>query len=161
MTIRRDAEGHFLPGASPNPGGKPKIDQEIRRAAQERSVAAIEFLGSVMNGDNLETVVTREGAVVKVPASVKDRIAASEVLLERAVGRAPVADLKDDEDGAERLTNQDLLELFARVLESAEMRRNSIAGESTRKYDADPVVNGHLRTISYGLHLGLKRKPGN
>lgn len=51
----------------------------------------LEFLASVANGDDVEQAVGAEGEVIRVPAAVRDRIKASEVLLERGFGKVPQA----------------------------------------------------------------------
>jgi hypothetical protein len=48
----------------------------------------IEFIVRVANGEDVEQVVSDQGEVLRVPASVKDRIRAAEILLDRGFGKA-------------------------------------------------------------------------
>ena len=61
----------FVPGQSGNPGGRPAISPEVKQAAREYSIEAIETLAAIMR--NTE-------------ARDADRIKSSEVLLNRAWG---------------------------------------------------------------------------
>lgn len=45
------------------------------------------FLGKVAGGENVEQVVTDQGETLPVPASVKDRLRAAEMLLDRRYGK--------------------------------------------------------------------------
>lgn len=47
----------------------------------------VEKLGKIANGEDIEQVVTQNGECLKVPASVKNRIAATTELLDRGYGR--------------------------------------------------------------------------
>lgn len=47
----------------------------------------VEFLGKVAGGENVEQVVTDQGEALPVPASVKDRLRAVEMLLDRGYGK--------------------------------------------------------------------------
>lgn len=62
----------FKPGHSGNPGGRPKIDQEVRRLAQEMSVEAIHTLGDIMRDTEGDKRV---------------RAMAANSILDRAVGK--------------------------------------------------------------------------
>jgi hypothetical protein len=47
------------------------------------------FLGKVAGGEDVEQVVTSEGTTLYVPAPVKDRLRATEMLLDRKFGKVP------------------------------------------------------------------------
>lgn len=47
------------------------------------------FLGKVAGGEDVEQVVTSEGTTLSVPAPVKDRLRAAEMLLDRKFGKVP------------------------------------------------------------------------
>ena len=51
----------------------------------------IEFLADVATGENVEQAVGNEGEVISVPAAVRDRIKATELLLDRGYGKADQA----------------------------------------------------------------------
>ena len=42
--VDRTREGRWLPGASPNPGGRPRTDPEVRQALEAGSLAAAQRL---------------------------------------------------------------------------------------------------------------------
>jgi len=70
-TAKRGKGKPFAPGKSANPGGRPKIPEEVRDAARALSLEAIKILAGVMRGAK-----TRPG----------DKIRAAETLLNRAWG---------------------------------------------------------------------------
>lgn len=72
----------FQKGVCPNPGGRPKVLAEVRDLAREYTVVAIETLAKIAQfGKN-------EGA----------KVAASNSLLERGWGKAPIT-IDDDDEG--------------------------------------------------------------
>lgn len=88
------AKGRFEAGnkasagvAKPN-AGRPK--EWLRQKCQEiiDKHRLLEFLANVANGESVEQAVGNEGEVISVPASVRDRIKATELLLERGFGKA-------------------------------------------------------------------------
>ena len=48
VEIKRDEKGHFLPGQSPNPGGRPKKSQEEEEALRLIRVATPEAVGILL-----------------------------------------------------------------------------------------------------------------
>lgn len=71
----RDAKGRLLPGQSGNPGGRPKVLEEVRELAQLHTVEALDVLVELM----------RDGETGAV------RLAAAEKVLERGWGKAAQA----------------------------------------------------------------------
>lgn len=53
----------------------------------------IEFLGNVASGKDVEQKINENGEVLKVPADVKDRLRAVEMLLDRGFGK-PIPDIE-------------------------------------------------------------------
>lgn len=72
----------WVEGKSGNPGGRPKMPEELRRAFQETSAVALATLKSIVTGED-DT------------AKAGDRIRAAEVLLDRAWGK-PVQQVDAD-----------------------------------------------------------------
>lgn len=72
IEIGRAPNGHFLPGVSPNPSGRPAVLREVRSLAREHTEAAIAVLVGIA-GDK------------KAPAAA--RVSACAALLDRAWGR--------------------------------------------------------------------------
>lgn len=77
----------FKPGKSGNPGGRPKGDIELRRAARERTGEALETLINIMRNQ-------------KAPAAA--RVTAAEALLSRGWGKPVQPTAFTYEDGADR-----------------------------------------------------------
>lgn len=48
----------------------------------------VEFLRDVAKGKNMEQVVTDEGVSIAVPAAIRERLKATEMLLDRGFGKA-------------------------------------------------------------------------
>lgn len=59
----------------------------LKAECQKAGPNIIRFLVSVANGEAQEQVVNGEGETIAVPASVKDRIKAAEVVLDRGFGK--------------------------------------------------------------------------
>src|SRR5215469_2369212 len=70
----RSPSGQFLKGYSGNPGGRPKVEGDIRELAREHAPDAIRRLVQLMNSRNDRVAVAACGAI-----------------LDRAYGRAPLA----------------------------------------------------------------------
>jgi|SRR5689334_11310598 hypothetical protein len=78
---KRGDRGRWLPGSSPNPGGRPKIIEDIRALAREHSPAAIQTLRHIAEHGKQESA----------------RVAASVALLDRAWGKPTQPIAGDDE----------------------------------------------------------------
>ena len=77
----RGEGGRWLPGQSPNPGGRPKVVGDIRDLARQYSGAAVETLVDIAENGKQESA----------------RVAAASALLDRGWGR-PTQPLAGDDD---------------------------------------------------------------
>src|SRR5947207_14242510 len=77
---RRGPQGQWLPGSSPNPGGRPKIIEDIRDLAREHSATAINTLVQIAESGKQESA----------------RVAAASALLDRGWGK-PTQPLSGDD----------------------------------------------------------------
>src|SRR5207248_10062591 len=68
---KRGPQGQWLPGSSPNPGGRPKIIEDIRALAREHTATAINALVRIAESGKQESA----------------RVAAASALLDRGWGR--------------------------------------------------------------------------
>ena len=50
--MERDERGHWLPGRSANPGGRPGVPKEIRATLRELSPRAVERLGELLESED-------------------------------------------------------------------------------------------------------------
>lgn len=75
----------FQPGESGNPGGRAKMDPELKQMLRTASKAAFDYLSAL---------------VADTKARHADRIRASEVLIERFYGKSPQPICGDDEGSA-------------------------------------------------------------
>ena len=78
---RRGPQGQWLPGSSPNPGGRPKIIEDIRDLAREHTETAINALVHIAQKGKQESA----------------RVAAASALLDRGWGR-PTQPIAGDDD---------------------------------------------------------------
>jgi hypothetical protein len=77
----RGPQGQWLPGSSPNPGGRPKIIEDIRDLAREHTQTAINALVRIAESGKQESA----------------RVAAASALLDRGWGK-PTQPLSGDKD---------------------------------------------------------------
>lgn len=77
-------------GACPKPGSgrTPEWLKEKCREFIEKD-KLVEFLSSVANGSKVRDVFLDNGSIVPCAAEVKDRMKATEILLDRGFGKAP------------------------------------------------------------------------
>lgn len=68
----------------------------------------VEFLAEVANGSNVEQAVGSQGEVISIPASVRDRLKATEVLLDRGFGKPEQSVDMTVTDASERPTREEL-----------------------------------------------------
>ena len=80
----RDKSGRFQPGMTGNPGGRPKLADEVKQAARAHTTKAIEVLASIMNS---------------VKANPNARINAACALLDRGWGKPAQALTGPDGEG--------------------------------------------------------------
>ncbi len=78
--IKRDEKGHFMPGQSPNPGGRPKKSQEETKALEMIRVATPEAVEILLNLLRAKTGVS---ALTKVKII--------EMMLDRTFGKPDTA----------------------------------------------------------------------
>lgn len=91
----------------PGPGSGGKRNGAGRPAGWVREKCAeivdkaklIEFLGRVAEGKEKDHRMTKDGAVIEVPASIHDRTESAMYLIDQAGGKAPQAMKLTDEDG--------------------------------------------------------------
>jgi hypothetical protein len=50
--VERDERGHWLPGRSANPGGRPGIPEVIKATLRELSLRAVERLGELLDSED-------------------------------------------------------------------------------------------------------------
>jgi hypothetical protein len=50
--VERDERGHWLPGRSANPGGRPGVPEEIKATLRELSPRAVERLGELLDSED-------------------------------------------------------------------------------------------------------------
>lgn len=83
----------------------------------------VEFLANVAKGEPVEQAVGSEGEVISIPASVRDRIKATELLLDRGFGKASQPMELSGQDGSPFAALSD--EQFGRFLEVASRNPNT------------------------------------
>lgn len=74
----------FAKGKSGNPGGRPKLPEELKEAFKALAPKAVETLASIMSNDN---------------AKDSDRVRAAEVILDRGYGKPKQQTELTGEDG--------------------------------------------------------------
>jgi hypothetical protein len=98
----RLADGRFAPGASPNPGGRPKDIGDVRELARSHTAESVETLATIMRSGKSEVA----------------RITAATSLLDRGWGR-PVQTIDATHRGITdpaELTYEELTEIASRGL---------------------------------------------
>ncbi len=70
----------------PNAGRPPDWLKEKCQGIVEKE-KLVEFLGDVAKGADIEQVVTENGVTIQIPAPIKERIKAVEILLNRGFGK--------------------------------------------------------------------------
>ncbi len=73
----------------------------LRQACQKHTDNILGFLHQVALGQDVEQVITEDGETVRVPAPVKERIKASEAILDRGYGKASQPVELNNADGTE------------------------------------------------------------
>ena len=71
--MERDERGHWLPGRSANPGGRPGVPKEIRVTLRELSPRAVERLGELLESED-----------------ERIRLEAAKAILDRHLGRPAI-----------------------------------------------------------------------
>jgi hypothetical protein len=71
--VERDERGHWLPGRSANPGGKPGVPEVIKATLRELSPRAVERLGELLDSED-----------------ERIQLEAAKAILDRHLGRPPI-----------------------------------------------------------------------
>lgn len=100
--------------------------------------AIIEFLGHVAIGKDVEQAVGSEGEVISIPAAVRDRIRAAELLLDRGFGKADQAINLTTDDSEDRPTTEALLQTLTTLRAELDSLRAGTELEKTES--AVPVL---------------------
>ncbi len=78
----------FKPGHSGNPGGRPKLDPEIRKLIQSNGEVAVKRMSDLLSMDELFNRIDGNGEFVSGKLSGKEQIALLALAQDRAFGRA-------------------------------------------------------------------------
>lgn len=93
----------WVKGQSGNPKGQPRrsaIMARLVRNATEDGATLVAFAVSVLKGEERETIVTKDGAEVSIPASMDHKIEALKWLADRGFGKAvETVEIVDDREG--------------------------------------------------------------
>lgn len=108
----------FAPGQSGNPGGRPKGSVTLRRYAETQTRSGrelVDFCVEVLKGKATGAHVLKDGEVIEVPPTIKDKAWAAEHLTK--VLRVPLDGLEPDEadkdaDKKDEATVEKLAKLF-------------------------------------------------
>ena len=88
----RGERNRFKPGNKEAKGGARegagRPPEWLREKCREHGEDVLQFLIDVATGKNMEQVVNDQGETIGVPASVKDRIKAAEIVLDRGYGKS-------------------------------------------------------------------------
>lgn len=77
-------------GRRDNSGRKPDwLKEKCRKLVSEKNLVG--FLAKVASGENFEQVINSEGDILPLPAPLKERLKAVEILLDRGFGKVPQA----------------------------------------------------------------------
>jgi hypothetical protein len=71
--VERDERGHWLPGRSANPGGRPGVPKEIKATLRELSPRAVQRLGELLDSED-----------------ERIRLEAAKAILDRHLGRPAI-----------------------------------------------------------------------
>lgn len=72
----------------------------------------LEFLASVVKGEDVEQAVGDQGETIRIPPAVRDRLRAAEMLLDRAYGKAGQPIELNIQSELAPIPTRDLLEFF-------------------------------------------------
>ncbi len=103
-------KGHKLaPGGARQGAGRPP--EWLKERCREAGPQVIEFLIEVSTGGPMEQVVNAAGETIGVPAAVKDRIKAAEIVLNRGYGMPNQPISNADESNLNLIPTQAVSEL--------------------------------------------------
>lgn len=132
-------------------GGRPKevLRHAMREAFTEKK--GVRFIAGVMAGEVGEKVVVTTGVgedartqVVTLPAKIRDRLYAAELLMDRGYGKPP-QELTIEDDPPRRTGEEvmaHILELLPRVLPLLPLNRQEIARLLARRREIEVLVSG-------------------
>lgn len=88
--MKCNLDGHRANGGKRVGSGRPKNAEWLKVKCQKliENKKIVEFLASVANGEDVEQKINDNGEVIKIPADVRDRIKASEILIDRGFGKS-------------------------------------------------------------------------
>ena len=82
----------FKKGHKLAPGGKRegagRTPEWLKQECAKHAPDLIQFLVKVAKGEDMEQAVGDQGEIIRVPAAVRDRVKATEILLDRGFGKA-------------------------------------------------------------------------
>lgn len=132
-------------------GGRPK--EVLRRRCRDEieTRGGIEFVGRVMDGTETEAVTVTIGSgkdahteVVRVPAKIRDRLYAAELLLDRGYGKPDQGLTIEDErprpPGEEVMAR--IMELLPRIIATLPVDRQEIARLLEQRRQIELLVSG-------------------
>ena len=138
-------------GGGPGRGGRPA--EAMRRACREAFVEkdGVAFVAAVMSGEVTETVAVTVGSgkdarteLVQVPAKIRDRLYAAELLMEHGHGKAP-QELKVEDERPRRTGEEvmaSIMEMLPRVLPLLPMDRREIARLLGQRQAIEVLLSG-------------------
>jgi hypothetical protein len=142
--------GALLPGGT-GAGGRPK--EILRRRCREEieTRKGIEFVGRVMDGTETEAMTVTVGSgkdahteVVQVPAKIRDRLYAFELLMDRGFGKpeqgVTIEDERPRRTGEEVMAH--ILELLPRVIATLPVDRQEIARALEERRRIELLMSG-------------------
>jgi hypothetical protein len=120
--VERDERGHWLPGRSANPGGRPGVPEVIKAALCELSPHAVQRLGELLDSDD-----------------ERIRLEAAKAVLDRHLGRPAIQASLTVNGGTAAAHLQALIEVARKRRDEPEMLDGqSVLDISPCKLDREP-----------------------
>ncbi len=152
-TPRPDGHGALMVGGVPGNAGGGRPKEVLRRRCREEieTRGGIEFVGRVMDGTETDAVTLTVGSgkdahteVVQVPAKIRDRLYAFELLADRGYGKPEQAVQIEDE--RPRRTGEEImahiLELLPRVIATLPIDKQEIARLFAQRHQVEVLLQG-------------------
>lgn len=152
-TPRPDGHGALMVGGVPGNAGGGRPKEVLRNAMREAFTdkKGVSFIAGVMAGEIGEKVAVTTGVgehartkVVTLPAKIRDRLYAAELLMDRGYGKPEQAlDIKDPTPrptGEETMAR--IMELLPRVIPMLPVDRKEIARLFARRREIEVLVAG-------------------
>ena len=124
-------KGNTLAPGGPRPNsGRPAdwLKAQCRKVIEEKQL--IKFLADVAAGESMEQAVGGEGEIISVPAAVRDRLKATEILLDRGFGKADQAIDVTTHGNEDRPTTEALLQTITALRAELDGARKGIGVEA-------------------------------